>query len=123
MFQIINNSHIRTVDLSMIYRLFLAVCLCDLLDNRHFSQRTFEKMYFAIILCKSKKVLAVPEKWIYGLDAEHAANYGINKTEEYLIFYSNNQNKRANFFSPINEVFCPSADFCYKANILKTFGK
>lgn len=80
-------------------------------------------MFFVIILTKSKKNLVISEKWIYNFDSTRALNNGIDKTVEYLVFYSNNSNRKPNFLAPISSHFREDIDFCYKANIVKPFGK
>lgn len=80
-------------------------------------------MFLVIILTESKKNLVVSEKWIYDFDTTRALNNGINKTVEYLVFYSSDSNRKANFLAPISSDFREDIDFCYKANIVKPFGK
>lgn len=80
-------------------------------------------MYFVSVTCLSKDILIVPSFWVYNFDVDRSLNHGIDKTDERLIFYSEHQNRKANFFAPIKKKFRSNIDCCYKAKIIKAFGK
>lgn len=79
-------------------------------------------MYFGVFLINAKRNILVPMKWIFQLNVNHIVNNGLNSTEEYLIFYSKDLSKGANFLAPIGDRFTQE-DACYYGKIFKVFGK
>lgn len=62
-------------------------------------------------------------KWINGLHLAHDANHGVNCSKSYVVFFSNDEKKDANWRLPISNIFQEGIDACYFARINKYFGE
>lgn len=84
-------------------------------------------MFLAIILKVSKKRLVVPARWIKGFEqnVEPNYNFGVQKTQDYIVFYSDDRTHVPNFDikQVINDEFDTTNDSYYSANILYVFRK
>lgn len=80
-------------------------------------------LYIVVSLIDSKKHLVIPSNWIFGLNDVKVFNGCVLKYQTRLIFFSQDIRKIANFELPVQRVFMQDGDACYKAKILKSFGK
>lgn len=74
-------------------------------------------------ICKYRKLLCVPLRYIYKFDLAKSLNNRINRNQEHLCFWSNDQNKQPNFGLPVSHRFQRSTDACFKVKLLKVFRK
>lgn len=84
-------------------------------------------MFAAVILKLSKRLVVVPIRWIKNFvnNSEQNYNFGGQKTQNRIIFYSKVHSHVPNFdFNPIiKKEFDNTNDGYYFANILRIFGK
>lgn len=75
------------------------------------------------ILCKCRKILAVPIQNIYKLNLAKSLNNRINRNQQHLMFWSSDYSKAPNYDLPISDQFDKTRDACYMVKLLKVFGK
>lgn len=83
------------------------------------------KIFVAVVLVdvKPKKIVAIPGKWIEGLNLTRVLNRGSQPQAEKTIFYSNDISRTPNFQLPQRAVFDKHVDACYKAMIKRGYSK
>lgn len=71
-------------------------------------------LYLAVVLKHSREKIIVPETWCDELNLTFAFNNGGNRQSKMRkIFFSPDENKRANFNIDIKENFTTEEDACY----------
>lgn len=84
-------------------------------------------MFFIVNISELKKKIIVPSKWIKDLNVDLVKifNYGISyiKNKSFIVFVSENFDDEPNFNLESTAVFNIRRPSCYKANLLKCFGK
>lgn len=82
-------------------------------------------MFASVVLEHFKINLAIPLEWLLQVDINQLVYNGINLSEKFVIFYSENheeENVQPNFQLPVQTTrFKPVG--CYIGRILKVFGK
>lgn len=79
-------------------------------------------LYFVAKLCKFKKIVVVPLKYIFKLDLAKSLNYRINRNQKHILFWSTDLSKEPNFTLPLDARFDEN-DACFYARFLKVFSK
>lgn len=67
--------------------------------------------------------LVVKENRIFDLNECRIRNNGVNRNQNYRIFYSPNEFSVTNFDIPLRNHFDPAEDACYIARIILFYGK
>lgn len=91
------------------------------------------KMFVVIYLISPKIYVVVPEKFVHDLVQSKLKNYGANKNQNYLIFWSENALNderipdslfQPNFHLPLSDVYPPpESEACYIGRLKKFFGE
>lgn len=80
------------------------------------------KTWVVVNLIECRRNVVIPMKYVYTFERYAAYNRRINGNQVYLIFYSRDHTKNANFFLPKLKSFSEADDACYYAKLLKCFG-
>lgn len=80
---------------------------------------------FAVVyLIDAKKHIVVPENHIFDLNQAKLKNIGVNRNQNFKIFWSSQTNSMPNFNSNRSYIFPPATDeACYIGRIYKFFSK
>lgn len=82
-----------------------------------------ENLCVAVYLIGSSKIIVIPAKFIYKLSLSKTFNYRVNRNQPHLIFWSEDFQDQPNFQLPIAATFNHDHEGCYRAHLLKAFGK
>lgn len=82
-----------------------------------------ENLWVAAFLIGSPKIIVIPTKFIYKLSVSKTFNYRVNRNQPHLIFWSEDHQDEPNFQLPIAATFNHDHKACYRAYLLKAFGK
>lgn len=82
-------------------------------------------MSFAVAITKTQtpRAVVIQIDWIKSFNKSLFMNSGLNKNKKYLIFYSVDIQKTANFDGRRERVFQENGDACYDAQLYAFFGK
>lgn len=83
-------------------------------------------MYFLVSLkTETKTTIIVPLKWIYSLDIIKLLNYGVlvQKKIDVLVYFGTNLKDEPDFNCKVLEIFDLNRSACYRATIIRGFGK
>lgn len=89
-------------------------------------------MLVEVIIESIKKKIVIPETWIYDINEEKLKNYGVNRNQKVLIYWSTSaidangcpiDTHQPNFLAPACGQFPPADDeACYIAYVNRYFG-
>lgn len=99
-----------------------------MLSARHFHRamdKAIQNTRVLVILVESKEKIIIPLKWVHNesSDLSWIINWGIKRSRDRKIFFSNNENDEPNFGLAMRAKLCYTEAACYKARIIKSFGK
>lgn len=80
-------------------------------------------MYAVVIFENSLVIKTIPIKFIEGFDPISMANDAVNHSQTIIVFYSSNFNDSPDFDSELQDRVDEMVVGCYKARLLKFFGK
>lgn len=81
-------------------------------------------MYTVVYLIDAQKHIVVPKIFIFGLSQQFLDNYGKNRNEKHLVFFSKNEVLAPNFSANLSKNFPPNQDeVCYVEQIKYFFGE
>lgn len=87
-------------------------------------------MTFVVVwLIRAKEFIVVDENWVQGLNSAKLKNYGANRNQTFLVFWSGingvaNLQRESNFDAPLSSTYHATVDeICYLCTIKKFFGK
>lgn len=77
------------------------------------------------------RIIIVAKSWVQGLDSAKTLNYGVNRSQTFLVYFNNravvdnkpNLTYRPNFAAQLLSFFVSDVEACYKGAPLKFFGK
>lgn len=85
--------------------------------------------FVVVYLIRAKEFIVVDEKWVQELSTAKLKNYGANRYQIFLVFWSGvngnaNLQKKINFDAPLSsEYYATVNEVCYLCTIKKFFGK
>lgn len=87
-------------------------------------------MTFVVVwLIRAKEFIVVDENWVQDLNSAKLKNYGANRNQTFLVFWSGingvaNLQTKCNFDAPLSSTYHATVDeICYLCSIKKFFGK
>lgn len=80
-------------------------------------------LFLACYLSLQRQKVIIPANYVYKLNFAKTFNNRINRNQDHLIFYSNNLLDVPKFTLTTSEDFDEHQTGCYKARLLKAFGK
>lgn len=87
-------------------------------------------MTFVVVwLIRAKEFIVVDENWVQDLNSAKLKNYGANRNQQFLVFWSGingvaNLDRQCNFNAPLSSTYNATVDeICYLCQVKKIFGK
>lgn len=80
-------------------------------------------MHIVVCLEDSVENVVIPVKWLQKVDLVDTANNAVNQLKSAVVFYCNDSSRQPDFSLPIKRGFQPDEPSCYKARIVKFYGK
>lgn len=77
-------------------------------------------MFVAAINLKSKEKFIFPIEWVKSFDPSDFINNGVDRENDYLVFFSENRHDKPDFSLPVKDVI--NGRGCYMVRIFKLFG-